>query len=306
MTIFGAWSFIVTTLKLLTMYNLITIPPNSFVFFIILGVNGIFYPTLWLQQPISKRSDKKFKRRFKWFLLYRMAILIAYQIYVITSRVVERIHIDYQPILVLLLPAMRFGTHKVLTKIVDNACGENDLPERYTISCRVACIHALYMTIIIGSKASLATSWVLWLTDAALNLRLCIKIMKLNKNFEDEAQRTKDEYLQHLVTMEILEIFQPVCYCMILLMSFYGQNADVLKVTSNKTIDDIIDTIENVGQSLFCELIRISINSLILSKTCDISLISSCLISLINHWKVIAAFIALYTAGFFNITDIRY
>ena len=106
--------------------------------------------------------------------------------------------------------------------------------------------------------------------------------------------------------MEILEILQPVCYCMILLMSFYGRNADVLKVTSNKTIDDIMDTIENVGQSLFCELIRISINSLILSKMCDISLISSCLISLINHWKVIAAFIALYTAGFFNITDIRY
>ena len=190
--IFGAWSLILTSLKLLAMYNLITIPQNFTTFIIILGVNGIFYPTLWLQQPISKRSDKKFKRRFKWFLLYRMAVLITYQIYVKTSEVVEKIHMDYQPILVLLLPAMRFGAHRVLTKIVDNACGENESSEYYTISCRVACIHALYLTIIIGSMASLATSWVIWLTDAALNLRLCLKIWSLRRNSKTKKETTRN------------------------------------------------------------------------------------------------------------------
>ena len=221
--LFCTWSSIISLLKLLVLNDLITNPRKFTLFIIMLGVNGTLYSVLWFQQPISKRSDKRFGRRFKWFLLYRMMALVIYQLYVLTSLLIEKIDSNMQHILVIVLPIMRFGANWILTKIVDNASGENELREHYTVSCRVACIHALYVSIIVGSKASLFTSCIIWLTDAVLNLRLCRIITIMYKNPEEEAQTTMKSTLQHLITMEILETLLPVCYCLILCMACFRQ-----------------------------------------------------------------------------------
>ena len=74
---------------------------------------------------------------------------------------------------------------KCLGKIVDKA-KKDDIPSAgFAVSCLVGCLHSLCLMLVIGSKATLATTIIYAILDIGLIIRMVFKIIKkvkINQN----------------------------------------------------------------------------------------------------------------------------
>ena len=256
------------------------------------------YNGLWFQQPNSKRNDTHFRNRYKWYVLYRLVTVVIGQVYSFAAGIFENIKKDYQPVLVFALPVMRYGWVQLLLKIGNKARGENELSARFATGCRVACIHALFLAIVIGSTATFATTCLICLIDTMLSVRSCFSIQKLNRNTEIESQIKIENTLQTFVMKETLEILIPLTYCAIFCMVYYGPNAHLFggfetDYWQHDKLEDISDPMTKLFCFLLFDLFRIFSSAFVLWKYCKISLLSEHFQMMETYWKPITANMAL-------------
>ena len=256
------------------------------------------FTIVWFQQPVSNRSDQQFRNRYKWYVIYRFVSLFIGQIYSLSAVVFENIDQEYQPVLALALPVLRHYSVQLLLRIGNKARGENELSAQFATGCRVACIHALCLVIIIGSTATLATACLICLIDAVISLRSCINIQKLSRDNRNETQSKMKNSLQMFVMKETLEILIPITYCAIFCMVYYGPNANLFGGFKNdywqyNELKDISEPLTKLLYFLLVDIFRVSLNGLILRKYCKISLLSEHLQMMETYWKPITANMAL-------------
>ena len=122
----------------------------------------------WIEHPSSLRSDASFKKRLRMYLLLRITRQFIYQGYAYSAIFFEKMPIKYQFILAFFAPLGRHVSGFVQSKIADKAKGENDKGVKFAVNCNVACTHALYLAIIIGSTASNLTSMLICAIDVIL------------------------------------------------------------------------------------------------------------------------------------------
>ena len=227
-------------------------------------------------------------------MIYR----IIYKLYVAASGLFGKLA-EYQPVVILILPLMRYLTDKVLKTTANYAKGEDDLSARFAVNCRVACIHVLFMVILVGSSASTITACLLCVVDAVLNLKLCYSIIKIKRSLLDDASFKSKDQLQLLSLKESLEILVPTLYCPILCLGFFGPNAQVLGFiqTTSWTDDDLHDlknSFAKLGMFMIFDISRIFLNSYILWKFCKVSLYSEFCQMMAVYWKLITTCVAIF------------
>ena len=194
---------------------------------------------------------------------------------------------------------MRYVTDKVLKTTANYAKGENELSARFAVNCRVACIHVLFMVILVGSSATTTTACLLCVIDAILNLKLCYSIVKIKRSLsEDTSFKSKDK-LQLLSLKESLEILVPTLYCPILCLGFFGPNGQVLGFiqAASWTEDDLHDlknSFLKLGMFMIFDISRIFLNSFILWKFCKVSLYSEFCQIMAIYWKLITTCVAIF------------
>ena len=252
----------------------------------------------WIQQPRSKRIDQQFQSRYKWYVFYRLVSVSIGQVYTLTAGIFENIKKDYQPVLVLALPVMRYSCVQLLLRIGNKARGENELSARFATGCRVACIHALFLAIVIGSTATLTTACLICLTDAILSLKSCFTIGKLRIGQGNDAQDKIKNNLQMFVMKETLEILIPITYCVIFCMVYFGPNAHLFggfktDYWQHNKLENIWDPVTKLFYFLLVDMLRIIVNAIILWKYCKISLLKEHLQMMETYWKPITTNMAL-------------
>ena len=93
--------------------------------------------------------------------------------------------------------------------------------------------HALFLVLIVGSKATPATAYLIEGLDFVLHLLLCIKVIRFHQAAGPIENAKKEETHKALVLAETVELLFPLAYCSSLLIAFYGPNAKIIGNVGN-------------------------------------------------------------------------
>ena len=248
---------------------------------------------IWMRQPKSKRSDVQFRKRFIWFILFRIVAIVLVTLYGQVTSLFDIVKSMFQLPLAFVLLAMRYVMAKCWNKMVERARGDNVSSAGFAVSSRVGCVHALFLMLVIGSKARWETTIIYALLDTALIVKLFINTMTNVEVNQIEGKSNLQGSLQSLVLKETLEILLPICFSMIKILAFYGPNKDVLPLVQNSTVEGLYTTFGKIGLFMLYDVTRIIIFATILKKRFGISLLRSYCELMKNYWTVIAGFATL-------------
>ena len=270
------------------------IPPEMSDFAIggIAANTGIFSVQLfiWIRLPKSKTSDTRFRKRFLWFILYRFIQIVFVQLYNQSALLFDKVRNHFQPVLVLLLLGMRYIMTKCWGKTVEKAKEDKNLSAGLAVSCRVGCVHAMFLMLVIGSKATLATTIIYAILDIGLIIIMFFKIIKNVEINQNQGNLNMQTTLQKLVLRETLEILLPFSFSVVKILSFYGPNKDTAPLVRNVTEVDLYVTFAKVFAFLLFDMTRILVLATILKKFYRISMFGSYCKLMKDYWKVIASY----------------
>ena len=254
---------------------------------------------IWLHHPKPERTDPVFLKRFFWFILSRFVVIGFTQAYFQSHQLYDKFNNEIlpqwlQPILVFLLVGMRYAMSLCVGKITAKASGDNSLSARFAVSSCVGCAHALFLMLIVGSKATMETTIAVGAIDTVLLIRLFWKTIKTVDVEESEEKSNKEAVIQTVITRETLEVLLPICFCSIKLLAFYGPNKETLPLVKNTTKSDLLITQVKILLFMIFDLVRIVSLATIMKKKYGISLFQHYTSLMKNYWKVIASFATLF------------
>ena len=253
--------------------------------------NIVFYSVLWFQQ--QGHPGRLSGTSYIWFVFYRCSGFFVYIAYIATSELVLQIPTAYQPTLAFVFFAVKHGNMMFCSFVFKKINGEITLITQFVLICGVTCLHAQYLTFIIGSSATFVTTCTLCLGDAALIIRLCFHTIELIKNQENVNTNEITKCLQTIVVKESLEILFPLCFCIILICAYFGPNWEFLRVVEGNKMEDMVSTLVKVGVFMSFDLLRFGVIATFLWRSCKVSLMSSYNQVIPVYWKPIAAYAAI-------------
>ena len=158
--------------------------------------------------------------------------------------------------------------------------------------CNVDCRYALYLMLIVGYKATMATSITYIVVDSLSVFRLLYKTVKL-VGIQGNQERAKiRDSLEEVTLQESLVILLPLCFCFIFVMSFYGPNKETSTLVQNETQDTMISTLGKISMFMSFDLARIVFFASLLRLKNRISYYKSFSEMMKSYWKVIGVFAA--------------
>lgn len=271
-------------------------PPVPFLGILLRWISCVvFYIPFWALQPRDQRNDIEYTERFKWLMLTNVLFQVVFVAYYFSVGLFKKIPHKWQPIAAFLFPIIRYVCLKIIQKPTFKARGENASSSQVSMGCKIACNHALCLSLIIGGGATEATSAVLYLIDALLNLYSCYNIVKLHRKNEDVSKVMLS--VQALIIKEILQILIPLSYSLILCLSYYGPNAEMIGNMKNEywqfhKIEDISSPLKKIAILVIVDWMLLFFSALILWKCCKILLINEYARIMEIYWKPITFYIS--------------
>ena len=137
-------------------------------------------------------------------------------------------------------------------------------------SFEVNCAHCVFLSTVLGAEISNTTAWTIVVIDLLLNVYLTARITWL-KNGEQFNERMKkvESMLVSLVLNELVEALVPVTFCICLLLSYYGPNAELMcNIKSSHfhctPIENIGKYVENLGFFFLADMVSLITTGLFL------------------------------------------
>ena len=250
------------------------------------------FTLLWFQHPKSQRSDPCFQSRYKWFITFRVLNTIGAQVYIQAARLFDSIINHFQIALAFLLLGIRYISLKLSTKLMEKARGDSLLSASFDVSSRVGCYHALYLMIIIGSKARFETTIVYTIVDTLLIVRSFSKIVSLVNDQRRDNRIQFNNALQMITIREMLEIVLPFCFCLIYIIAFFGPNKEAFGFLEGISRDEMLWTVTKISIVIFFDGTRIVICAIILESRYHVSIFKSYCHLMNVYWKHVTALIS--------------
>ena len=254
------------------------IPLNSYA---VKGVQGIVVLVLlWFLFPREWRKNNEFRKRLKYLILTMGVTVDISLVYIGLSKIFLALPTDYQWVIAIPLPLIREFNVWILTKLAKKSA--NGDMECVEITCAqiVGTEQAIYVTYMIGSLATTATSVALLATDFLINIYISIKIIWLVKKNQRKDITKISGLLQELVVNEFVECMVPMAYLLCLVIAYFGPNAELIGNVSNSywaftAIDDIENTILVIVIYFLVDFLSTIVNYILLQSWCRINLMNA-------------------------------
>ena len=162
----------------------------------------------------------------------------------------------------------------------------------FEVSCRVGCYHALYLMIIIGSKARFETTIVYAFVDTLLIMRSFSKIVSIVNDQRSDNQIQFNNALQMITLKEMMEIVLPFCFCLIYIIAYFGPNKEAFGFLKGISLDEMLWTVMKISIINFFDGIRIVICAIILESRYHVPIFKSYCHLMNVYWKYLTALIS--------------
>ena len=264
-----------------------------------LGLIGfpIPYVALWLQYPQELYYNKRGRRRFKAYIYYKFWRNFSMIPYLVSAIIVQVLPSDFQWVIAILLQINREIDYFISTKMLSNSTGALDKGAKTTITIAVNGAYAMYMTVLIGTKATTFSACAIIAVDFMLNLKAAFKIFRLQRKIEPDHLETEKKLIkikqevQTLSLMEIYEIIIPISYIVTFLIAYYGPNAHIYgHIRSSYWQYNPVENVEKLVVtvlSLFLVDVSSGIFGALLLSTSSINLLREGCKVLQQYWPII-------------------
>ena len=260
---------------------------------------AVQYITLYLLFPYESCSREDIKKRFRYFFLSRIWIVVIDLQYKGITFLFITLPFGVQWILAFLLPIVREFNYRILERIMCGTGSRNEKSSRTTVFIGINTYHVIYVAIQIGQSSTELTSYLILAIDFLLNIYGCIVIIKMKKAIQPEnpqnlgSVRKTSHQLEKLVLIEILEILVPFAYILTVLIAYYGPNATILGNVQNNywqyvSISNIGKIIQNVLLLATIDTCSAIISGIFLWKSCNINIFHETFKIMKHCWPIIA------------------
>ena len=194
--------------------------------------------SLWFYFPQVWVSNKFFRQRLKAYIFYSLAYIMVQTVYYEAMYTAfSAIPSHFQWVLTFLLPIVKIISEWILTKIAYRASGKANYFAKLCATFAVGCIHSMFLVLVIGYTATDSTSYLVFTLDITWNLVICVNAIKLFQKAKKENKMENMEMVKELVLKlvltQIIEYIIPLLYGIILLLAFYGPNAEIIGNVKN-------------------------------------------------------------------------
>ena len=249
---------------------------------------SVFLTLLWYQFPETYRADPIFKRQMRYFLL---AIIIMLLSQIPTYPILVKLFqvsgdSGYQWTLAFVLPLLLELTQILILRAVHHSAQCNDPSVRFSVIHMVGARHTIFVTIILSSFATNATSYTIFALDFMINMILCFKIIWSHMKNNNQIDETQMDDMQGLALNEHLEFSIPIGYCLCFLAACYGPNSELLYAMKDA---DVEKTMKAVASLFTIDLCSGILSAVLLWKLCRISVFNVYLYCLKEFWPIMTS-----------------
>ena len=138
--------------------------------------------------------------------------------------------------------------------------------------------HILFLSVNLGSMTTELTSYLILASDFTINLGDCAAVIWYHKKGGEANEKKKVGALVTLISNEAIEFILPLAYVSVLLLSYYGPNAEIMGNVKNGSWQ--YAEIENINDTLFWLMVMFMVDSLstvvstlLLQTFCNINIV---------------------------------
>ena len=187
--------------------------------------------TFWFLFPASMRiNNKAFRQRLKSYMALFPITLFTGVVYSQIPTLFLVVPIKFQWCLGILLPCLKQLVLWIYRKSAYKSAGRKTFSATIMVITLGCSIHSFSVILLLGSKVTLTTAYVVIALDSLPNLWSCLQIVKKHRSKISplmESTSIEDE-IKCLVLEEFLEVLVPAVYCSSFLVAYYGPNMEIL------------------------------------------------------------------------------
>ena len=231
---------------------------------------------IWFLFPTKWRQSWNFRKRMRYFIFQLLFTILVTIFYNMITQTIAKSSNKYQPIVALMLPALRELQITISTKLIKKAANGDEWGATILLRYAISVQYIIVLCIVLGSLATNSTSWVLIGVDYFHNLWLTFKIVWMNKRKPEKIMK-QIETLEDLALCELAEFHAPVVFIFVFIAASYGPNFRLFGNIGNSywTFNAIADINQSLTNMIYLFLVDFSstvASGLILWSSCRIGL----------------------------------
>ena len=249
--------------------------------------------SFWLHSKLKWKSDSIVRRKIIWgivFINVTYVGLMTYQgVQVLFVSVDERYHFPLVFVILLVRELHVRGLSYVGKKIN----GGQDLALEIDAVHLGAIRHILFLSVNLGSMTTENISYTILASDFIINLIDCFVIIWYHRKGDEASEKKKMRALITLISNEATEFILPISYACVLLLSYYGPNAEIMGNIKNSSwqysaIEDISDTLFWLVVMFLVDSISTATSLLLLWMFCNVNILKM-YSQILNHMGYLLA-----------------
>ena len=254
-----------------------TYPIPMFFFAFVTTGDVLVFMLIWLLFPKSFRQNRKLRKRMLQVTLLMGFILFTsffgYNFVILLIAISSE---QYQPLACLGMIGLREVFIRLACKMLPRAINGDMKGALITLCYAINVNHAISLCAVLGSIATITTSWVLIGIDYSMNLYHCLKLVYKKKQ-NNRSTHELCEDLEDLALVELAEFQAPLAFTLVFIAAYYGPNSHLMGNIGNSywgyiAIGDVEQALTNMVILFLVDFSSCISSAVILWATCEINL----------------------------------
>ena len=247
----------------------------------------------WFLCPLKWRRNEVIRRRLRYCILLFYVMSFIEISYKLIAELFIWVPQKHQWFLAIVLVLVREMNGWVLSKIVHQISGPDDISTDIIATHFASARHALFLSIVLGSLATNETSCIILVYDFIINMYLSFRIVYLNNKRTEKHAKQKIASIQTLIINETVEFMMPIAYGISITMGYYGPSAQVLGNIKNSywhysAINNMETTIQWLSILFLVDFTSVILSVLLLIIVCKINPVKIYFQLQKETWQVLA------------------
>ena len=268
---------------------------------------------LWFIMPSHLLATNDFRQKLKIYMGYFVWQQLANIQKEVLSNLFKIFPAGWQFFVPFLVAGARELDKRVRSKLVTKMMGVQDEPAIVLVTIIISTAYSLFIAIrLVG--AELSTVCCTLAIDAILHFKATYKIIKefrkINVEGIENFNMKENMNITTLILGELIEGFTPIIYGICTALAYYGPNAFLFSNIGNNywstEVNDIGPLFAMMSILFGVDTFNVLINSLLVWKFVNVSMLSEFARVLNRHWYPMAVCLALYLVIYFVTTDINF
>jgi len=216
----------------------------------------------------------------------------------ILTRVFKTISKDLQWIMAIFVPLIKQFDDSISMRIICKASGPDKMASKSVGKIFSGANFSFWLVIMLGATATDFTSYCILGVNFAINIYLCLEIVRLKKRSssvtqeEENLRLAEKEVLTELILNEIIEVIVPFAFICSFAMAYYGPNAGILGNIGNdywtfRKVDDITRIVKSALTMSLIDFLSAVTAITVLWKYCRINALKECCKVFKKYWQIL-------------------